>query len=119
MADSTVEVVDHQWDGNDIDGRTVALGDSYDFVLVFYQENIGPGVAHLGLAYAWYGCYGVYRQYPSTSRLQHYAQDDANPYWQGLDSSDVVGGTDGDNDYGTNKDGKTYRLIGLKFGTVA
>lgn len=115
--------VDHTWEGDDVNNREIDLGDDYDWIFIYYEESAAFGVDHLALAYAFRTVYGTFRQIAGVTAMLSDAQVSADSYFQGKmtggDANKIKLGTVGSSSAGTNVSGKTYRLIGLKFDSMA
>jgi hypothetical protein len=78
---------------------------------------------HLNMGYAFRSCYGAFFEWGGTCHdCRNRTMSTADVYFQGkmtgADASKIKLGTSGSDAVGSNKDSWTYRLIGLKFGTV-
>jgi hypothetical protein len=116
-----VKAIDHTWEGDGANDRVIDLGDDYDFILVWQEEDGAYNTDHCAMPYAFKNCYGNFYEH-STDRTSHNSMTSANSHWQGkmtgADASKIKTGTLGSSIRGTNYSGYTYRLLGLKFSNM-
>ena len=118
---AVVKAIDHTWEGNDNNNREIDLSDDYQRVEVFYEEPGSDSQDHLAMAFAFGTCYGFFQQ-ESGKHCNNFCMSSANSAWQGkmsgADQNKVKCGSDGSYARGTNYNGKTYRLCGMKFSSM-
>ncbi|MHC4713644.1 MAG: hypothetical protein ACYTAN_10310 [Planctomycetota bacterium] len=114
--------VDHTWEGDGSNDRPIDLGDDYDLIFIFLEEPAVAAANHPAMAYAFREAYGHFYE-DSLSKAIHLAMSSADPYWQGKmtggDATKVKLGSGGGSTIGVNAVGKTYRLVGIKFDSMA
>ncbi len=107
--------------GNDWNDREIDLGDDYDEVHIYLEEDKNYNAHHAVEAYAVRGTYGHSWNHATITAV-HASMADANPYFQGkmtgADVNKIKLGSEGDWATGTNVGGNTYRIIAKKYSTV-
>lgn len=116
-----VKAIDHTWEGDGTTDREIDLGDDYDEIRIYYEENGAYNVNHLAMAYAFRTTYGTMKHDGTAQHVMHYSQASSGNYFKGKmtggDSSKLLlGGSGGAGT--TNENGKTFRAIGLKFSSM-
>jgi hypothetical protein len=117
--DTILKVIDHTWEGDGNNDREIDLGDDYDLIFIWLEEDSAYNEDHNALAYAFKTVYANFYEHASY-RTSHNCQADANYHWQGKmtggDANKIKCGTGGSSNRGVNYSGYTYRLLGMKFG---
>jgi hypothetical protein len=114
------KVIDHTWEGDGSTNRVIDLGDDYDLILVWREEDDDTDTDHPAMAYAFGTCYGHFMNQSSPAAAAHRGQAGllSNQSWQGKlfggDANKIKLGTSGAGNT-FNGSAKTYRLVGFKF----
>lgn len=108
--------VDYTGDGTN--NREIDLGDDYDLVLIFLVGT-DPSGNHMALAYALRtGVWGGFRFLWGSQWIRHDSGANIDNFWQGkmsgADANKIMLSAVGDDQYGTNRTGRDYRVLGLK-----
>lgn len=118
------KAIDHTWNGDDANDREIELADDYQLLLLLLQSGSPAGTAHPALAYAFTeDVWGCFHEAGGASDVEHHAGGDADAHFQGKmsapDATKIKLGSSGGDVDGWNNSGKTYRLMGFKFASMA
>jgi len=106
------------YEGNGTNNRELDLGDDYDEVRIYLEENKDYIADHLAEAYAIGTTYGI-SLHRSGSDVEHRSMGICNEMWQGKmtggDVNKIKLGSNAGYDFGTNENGWTYRIVAKKY----
>ena len=115
-----IKVLIDTYEGNGTASRELDLGDDYDEIHIYVEENVASTTTHMAEAYAYHTTYGVY-YVGSADEVDHAGMSQANGYFQGkmtgADVNKIKLGT-GTGTSGSNGIGYTYRIIAKKYQNV-
>lgn len=102
------------WIGDNTDNRIIDLGIACTFVIIIKRDSGAATVTQtficlaIGDAYIWSCEIGV------AVNVQSGANAAINAQWQGIVGNTIKLGSTGNSEYGTNRSGKLYRVLGFK-----